>query len=180
MPPQDWSKVIAASVVPVVIISACGLLCLAFYNRLAAVVSRLRTFHRERLHEHESAARRRAAGEPGASDERRHELLLTMLGEQTARVTRRARLIRDALLCLLATIGCLTGCSLSIGVGVFWPAANYAAVALFMVGMVLLLLAVALAIAEMRRALDPVELESQFVTSLAGEPGDEANPAARG
>ena len=51
MPPFDWAKIINASVVPVVIISACGLLCLAFYNRLAAIVSRLRGFQRERLHE---------------------------------------------------------------------------------------------------------------------------------
>ena len=53
MPPSDWAKIISASVVPVVIISSCGLLCLAFYNRLAAIVSRLRGFQRERLHEQE-------------------------------------------------------------------------------------------------------------------------------
>ena len=46
---SDWAKIISSSVVPVVIISACGLLCLAFYNRMAAIVSRLRGFQRERL-----------------------------------------------------------------------------------------------------------------------------------
>ena len=46
---EQWLHVVAASVVPVVVISACGLLCLAFYNRLAAVVTRLRAFHREQL-----------------------------------------------------------------------------------------------------------------------------------
>jgi len=45
-PPEDWSRILSASVAPVVIISACGLLCLAFYNRLASVVSRLRAFQR--------------------------------------------------------------------------------------------------------------------------------------
>ena len=54
----DWSNIITAGVGPVIVISACGLLCLAFYNRLAAVVTRLRGFHRERLHEHEARWRR--------------------------------------------------------------------------------------------------------------------------
>jgi hypothetical protein len=35
----EWPSVISVSVVPVVIISACGLLSLAFYGRLAALVS---------------------------------------------------------------------------------------------------------------------------------------------
>src|SRR6476620_4889188 len=55
----DWSKVIAAGVGPIIVISACGLLCLAFYNRLAAVVTRLRSFHREQLQEQEILARLR-------------------------------------------------------------------------------------------------------------------------
>mgnify|MGYP000923026210 CR=1 FL=1 len=51
MPLQDWTKIISTSVVPVAIISACALLCLALYNRLASMVSRLRGFQRERLRE---------------------------------------------------------------------------------------------------------------------------------
>ena len=34
---------------PVVLISSCGLLCLAQYNRLAGIVARARAFHQERL-----------------------------------------------------------------------------------------------------------------------------------
>ena len=37
----DWMKIVPASVVPVVGLSACGLLALAFYNRMAAIVARL-------------------------------------------------------------------------------------------------------------------------------------------
>jgi len=40
MNPENWTRLIAASVVPIVVISAAGLLCLAFYNRLAAIVTR--------------------------------------------------------------------------------------------------------------------------------------------
>ncbi len=48
----NWSQVISLAVAPVVIISACGLLCLTFYNRLAFVVGRLRNLQRERLLEY--------------------------------------------------------------------------------------------------------------------------------
>jgi Protein of unknown function (DUF2721) len=54
---QEWTSIISLSVLPVVIISACGLLSLAFYGRLAAVVSRLRGFQREILVEQEKLER---------------------------------------------------------------------------------------------------------------------------
>ena len=53
----EWPSIISVSVVPVVIISACGLLSRAFYGRLAAVVSRLRGFQREILKEQEKPRR---------------------------------------------------------------------------------------------------------------------------
>lgn len=163
---QDWPRVLSASVVPVVIISACGLLCLAFYNRLASVVSRLRGFQRERLAEQERLSQPRRVGEHEPEWVRRRELVLDMLEEQTRRVARRARLIRLTLLCLLATIGCLTLCSLVTGISVLWPPAIYAAVGLFIVGLLLLLSGVVLAMLELKGALDPVELESEFVARL--------------
>jgi hypothetical protein len=53
----EWPSIISVSVVPVVIISACGLLSLAFYGRLAAVLSLLRGFQREILVEQEKLTR---------------------------------------------------------------------------------------------------------------------------
>ena len=92
------------SVVPVVVISACGLLCLAFYNRLSAMVTRLRGFHRERL-EHQGLLDRHgaaaASGPAAAQAAARHARLLDVLEQQTSHVARRARLIRSTLLCLL-------------------------------------------------------------------------------
>lgn len=169
---EDWPKVVASSVVPVVVISACGLLCLAFYNRLAAVVSRLRAFHRERLHEQAALERHSAAGtsDPAAAEAaERAARLLDVLEEQTDNVARRARLIRASLQCLLSTIGCLTVCSVLMGLSVVSHAFLVFGVGFFLAGMVLLLLAVGLAMAELRRALDPVELESRFIASLAAD-----------
>src|SRR5450432_1244928 len=108
----DWTKIISASVVPVVIISACGLLCLAFYSRLAAIVSRLRAFQRERLHEQEIADRDTSTDDADAA---RRRLLLAHLATQTSHVTRRAKLIRLTLGFLLLAIAMLIGCSLMLG-----------------------------------------------------------------
>ncbi len=163
---QDWSKVIVAGVGPIIVISACGLLCLAFYNRLAAVVSRLRAFQRERLDEQEALARARATGSSDQIASVRHQEVLGMLQVQTEHVTRRAHLIQRSLLCMLLTIACLAVCSLAVGLSVVWPYAMYLAVPLFVIGLLLLFSGVIFAAVELRQALDPVELESRFVTDI--------------
>ena len=162
---NDWSKIIVAGVGPIIVISACGLLCLAFYNRLAAVVSRLRAFQRERLNEQESLARERSAGGDQIAIVR-HQEMLGALQIQTERVTRRAKLIQQTLLCLLMTIACLALCSLVVGLSTVWAPAMYIAVPLFVIGLLLLFVGVVIAAVELKQALDPVELESQFVTDI--------------
>src|SRR5215831_2967718 len=103
----DWSRIIAAGVGPIIVISACGLLCLALYNRLAAVVTRLRAFHRERLHEQEALNHARKQVPADETAMVMHLEVLGMLETQTRHVTRRAKLIRNALACLLACVACL-------------------------------------------------------------------------
>jgi hypothetical protein len=157
MPVSDLSKVISSAVVPVVIISSCGLLALAFYNRLAAIVSRLRAFQRERLLELERM-------QNGKSE--RSERVLEHLEYQTVRVKRRANLIRLTLLFLLLTIGLLVGCCLMLGLAVVAPPAIYAAIVLFILGLLSMFGATIAAALELRRALEPVELESRFVSEV--------------
>jgi hypothetical protein len=171
--PQDWTKIISASMVPVAIISASALLCLAFYNRLASVVSRLRGFQRERLQEYEAYAQHKRSGREDASSLRHHRQMIKMLHVQTTRVYRRARLIRAALLCLLAAIGLLTLCSLSTGLGMLAPTwsagAGLAAEGFFLAGMLLLLAGALFGFAEIWGSLEPVHLETQVVTQLGLE-----------
>src|SRR6476659_7828743 len=110
----SYEKIITAGVGPIIVISACGLLCLAFYNRLAAVVTRLRAFHRAHLHDQDALA---AARERQPQDEAavvRHHEVIGMLDVQIRRVTRRAKLIRRTLICLLLTIACLAVCSMCL------------------------------------------------------------------
>src|SRR5436853_6699264 len=87
----DWSRIVSAGVVPIIVISACGLLCLAFYNRLAAIVTRLRAFHRERLAEQDALHRARSANPPDELHIVRRQEILGMLDVQTQAILRRAR-----------------------------------------------------------------------------------------
>jgi ABC-type nickel/cobalt efflux system permease component RcnA len=163
---DNYSRIITAGVGPIIVISACGLLCLAFYNRLAAVVTRLRAFHRERLHAHEALNHARKENPADETAAVMHHELLGMLETQTRHVTRRAKLIRGALTCLLATIGCLAICSLALGLSTFWPGLMCVAAVMFIVGLVLLIAAIVFALVEIRHALDPIELESRFVREM--------------
>src|SRR5690606_17379431 len=85
-PMDDWSKIISTGVGPIIVISACGLLCLAFYNRLAAVVTRMRAFHRERLHAHDAMDRAATANPPNEIEIVRQQELIGMLQVQMTSV----------------------------------------------------------------------------------------------
>jgi len=160
---SDITKIISASVVPVVIISACGLLCLAFYNRMAAIVSRLRGFQRERLKEQDRISQAQSHGD---GPQTRGFKLLDHLEAQTLHVSRRAKLIRLTLFFLLFTIALLICCCLSLGFSTLIPQAVYLAVALFLLGLFSMLGATISAMFELKAALQPAELESQFVSEI--------------
>ncbi|HUB26833.1 MAG TPA: DUF2721 domain-containing protein [Tepidisphaeraceae bacterium] len=162
MPLPDLARIISASVVPVVIISACGLLALAFYNRLAAIVSRLRAIHRERLHEHDVLSH--SEGHEESAIDRQE--MLRVLEIQTAHVARRAKLIRLTLFFLLLTVCLLIGCCLMLGLSVLLPGAIYLAVPLFMLGLISMLVGIICAMMELKEALQPAELESRFVSQV--------------
>lgn len=171
IPPEAWSKVISAAVVPAVLISASGLLCLAFYNRLTAIVGRLRIFQQEALREKEELRSRPKAGDTDILSRRVSQQTVDVLQHQMAQLLRRCRLIRRTLFGLLAAITCLLLCSMTAGGSVFWPGALYISGPLFMAGLLSMLGAIAFAMMELRVALDPVELESEFVVRVGGGPG---------
>ncbi|HEY8748394.1 MAG TPA: DUF2721 domain-containing protein [Tepidisphaeraceae bacterium] len=166
---DQWSRVLAATIAPVVIISACALLCLAFYNRLAAIIARLRAVQRERL-----VLQERFNSMTSTEIERctglHHTTMLESLAEQTAGIERRAKLIQATLLCLLSAILALVLCSLLNGFTIVWPGGAYAAAMMFFVGMLLLFSAITCAFREMLAALEPAQLETQIVGELTGNP----------
>lgn len=163
----DWRELSAAAVAPVVVVSACGLLCLALYNRLAAVVARLRMFERERIATLTALAEKQAAGQGEGMAARRDRRLLRITEEQIGKVTYRAVLLQRALLLLLGSICAMLACSLLSGLAMLWQPVMYGALVGFTSGVLLMLCGVGYAIAEMRRALDPVRLEESAVDELA-------------
>jgi hypothetical protein len=168
----EWPNIIGLSAVPVVIISACGLLSLAFYGRLAAVVARLRSFQREMLEEQEKIHQ-----SVGAEHLEQHRLV-EMLRIQTLQVTRRARLIRMALLFFLVAVALLIACSLALAFSWFAREAAFLAAILFVFGLLSMLAGVVAAMLELRGALQPVELEARFVSDTIIPPEDEGRREA--
>lgn len=156
-------------VAPVVMISACGLLCLALYNRLAAIVSRARAFHKERF---DAQARLATVTATERTDDdaavpylrRRVELL----GEQVGQILRRAALVRNAVVLLLVTVLFMLFCSLALGMSLLAPIFAGVALVCFLLGVATAIVAMALAIVELQRALDPVLLEHSAFVELEG------------
>jgi hypothetical protein len=162
---RDFSHIVTAGVGPIIVISAAGLLCLAFYNRLTAVVTRLRGFDRERLQE-QDAIDKHGGPEGDPALVAGHLAVLAMLREQIELVKRRAHLVRRTLVCLHVTIISLALCSLVVGLGTVWPGLHYAAVPLFVIGLLSLVLSCSFALLELHMALAPIEMEARFVSQL--------------
>ena len=155
----DLSRVVVAGVGPIIVISACGLLCSTFYNRITNVIVRLRAMQRERLAEQAAIERET---DPAARERRRE--LLGILAAQTDSLIRRIRLIRWTLFCLLFTIGSMVLCSLALGLSVVTPKLLGPAAGFFILGLTLLLAGIAFAVLDLAVAINPVVLETEYVT----------------
>ena len=160
---------ISTAAVPVVMISACSLLSLAFYNRIASIVSRLRSLQRECIEHQEKLHAHRNADEPDEMLARRTEQLIAMQRLQTRAVLRRARFLQRALICLLGGIGIFVICCLSLELYAF-EGANEAlgivSACLFLIASLVVFAGVCFALAEMRCALEPIIQESALVEDM--------------
>ncbi|NGX47896.1 MAG: hypothetical protein K1000chlam3_01281 [Chlamydiae bacterium] len=160
-----WTEIITSSVVPVVIISACGLLCLAFYNRLSVIVTRLRSLQRERLSEYKEIFRleEKKRGELARQEA---EQFLRFLEDQTADVLKRARFLQKCIFWLIFCISSLVLTSLLIGLSVVFPVLDSVVLFFYVLGLLALLYALSFAVREIRIALNPIQMESGFVQKL--------------
>jgi hypothetical protein len=156
---QDLNKVVTAGVGPIIVISACGLLCSTFYNRITNVIVRLRAIQRERLAE--EAYLLRETDEPARA---RRQELLGILGTQTDSLVHRTRIIRRVLFCLLSTIIAMVFCSLLLGLSMINPGLIGWSVGFFILGLALLILAMVFAMIDLMVAIQPVVMESEYVT----------------
>src|SRR4051794_28165345 len=114
-PMFEPAKFIGAAVVPAGMISAGGVFFLAPYKPLAAIVARLRAISRERMRGEEMAKPLAEEGEGHFSPWVRR-----MLGRGAQGVLGRAKLVRDALTCLIGAVLCMAMCSLAGGLATVW------------------------------------------------------------
>lgn len=151
---MDTSHLLTVAVTPVVLISACGLVTLALYNRLGAILSRLRAFHQQKL---------------GLLDDPHFDQasLLDMLDSQIVAVTRKGRLVQNGLCCLLAAIAALLLCSVFAGASVVYEGVGVVALGTGLLGVALFLAGIGWAMKELTLSLTPLEEETAYLDALA-------------
>lgn len=167
-------QTVQSFVAPVVMISANGLLCLAFYNRLAAVAHRVREIHRERF----DLATRQAASNgapPDPAGAAHVQARIHTLDELGHRLLHRVRLVRDALICLLLSVLFMLACSLALGLASLHDALNWAALGCFVLGAAAMGGGVVRAVQELRVTLDPLVFEHEMLERM--QEVEEGDPA---
>ncbi len=163
-------QIVQSFVAPVVMISANGLLCLAFYNRLAAVVHRVREINRERFDlETRLAGDGQKADAAGAA---RIKARIDTLHELGHRLFDRVKLIRDSLVCLLISVLFMLGCSLALGLAALSVVASWFALGGFVLGTVATGAGTAFALWELRVSLDPLLFEHAMLELMPDEKED--------
>lgn len=153
---------------PVAMISANGLLCLALYNRLTAVITRLRMFDKERFDVHATLLNDRTE-RPHSTASNPMLVRLTDLDEQCRLIARRARWLRDALLMLLIGVIGMLSSSLAIGLSQLWPSLSSVGLVIFVTGILCMIVGILFAVRELAISLDPLQVECTTLTDLAAE-----------
>ncbi len=158
-------NIIGLLISPVLMISACGLLCLTYYNRMAVMVARIRAFNSERM----NLLEKRIADQASQT----HDNLAASQRARSAAVEYqveallfRARLIRHTLVCLVGCIICMLTSSLALGMSLIFAWFAAAAPAVFVAGIAFLLVGMMMALRELRLSLTPVALEQDFLSDL--------------
>ena len=177
----DHLPTIQTLVAPIAVISADGLLCLALYNRMAAVIGRSRNINRERF----ELSARLSAADPSVADppETAHiERRLHVLDELGHQLFDRVRYVRDSLVCLLVAVLLMLGCSLAIGLTAVVAWFHRIALALFVLGVLVMMLGIVKAIQELWIALSPVLFEHEMMERSFDERTgqEESGGASRG
>ena len=158
-------ETIQSFVAPVVMVSANGLLCLAFYNRLSALANRSRAMNKERFDLVAELSALRTKGTEGLESEHL-ELRIATLDELGHQLYDRARWICRTLMSLLISVLCMLACSLCLGLANV--AETIAAVApwLFVAGIIAMMAGILAAIEELRRSLKPLLFEHEQIDDL--------------
>lgn len=157
---MDTVQLLSASVTPVVLISACGLVALGLYNRLNAILGRIRLFHQQKIELLEELDKGEAFDEVP---------LLNLIDSQITQVTLKGKAIQKALFCLLSAILAFLSCSLLAAAVVLHQAFGLLALAMHIAGLSLFLAGVGWAIRELTLSITPLEEESAYLETLTAQ-----------
>jgi len=152
--------VIQLFVAPAVMVSAGGLLCLAQFARLNAVMAQVRALNRERLAIFQDADRTKP---------QRRELLLQRaqgLEQQAGKMLAHTATVRNALRLLVLGILLMVLCSLTIGASLLFAPFGTAAVALFVLGLVSTFAGLCLVLIELGVSLEAIDFEHDNLNRL--------------
>jgi len=154
------ADMLALAVTPGILISSCGVVTTALYNRLGLILARIRAYHQRKLellvspHQHEVVG---------------PQFLLDMLDSQIVAVTAKARMIRNGLYFLLAAIIAFLLCTVFAGFAMWYDwfglvalASGFVAVCLFIVGL-------GWALREVTWSLSPLEEETAYLKVLTSQ-----------
>jgi len=155
---MNVSHLLSASVTPVVLVSACGLITLALYNRLAAILSRLRAFHQQKIE------LLKDVDEHGLHESR---TLLEMVDSQIEKVTYKARIIQKSLYCLLSAVMAFLSCSLLAAAAVLNSHFSAVALGMHFVGLLLFLAEIGWAIRELALSITPLDEENAYLETVS-------------
>jgi Protein of unknown function (DUF2721) len=141
----EISRLLQAILAPAIFVSATGLLILSINVRLMGMVSRLRQY----VHAKHDAAKNGRLEEAEA------------YSEQITSIEKRAELIRRCFLLVLISLAATIAACLLLGLGLYWADAAIAAVVVFVLGLVCLLIGTIYYIREVMVALSSVQQESR-------------------
>jgi hypothetical protein len=156
----SYADMLGLSVTPGILISACGVVSSALYNRLGVILARIRSYHQRKI-ELLVGPPRHDAVDPHA--------LLGLLDAQVAAVTAKARMVQKGLYCLLAAIVAFLLCAVCAGVATVCDWVGPVALASGLVGVCLFVAGLGWAVREVTCALSPLEEETAYLQALTSQ-----------
>ena len=154
---MDPSHLLSVSITPVPLISACGLITLALYNRLGAILARIRAFHQQKIE---------LLDYTPEHDDGEAQMLLKLLDSQIAKVTVKAKAIQKGLYCLLSAVMAFLLCSLFAAAAALYEWVGVLVIVMHVLGVSLFLVGIVCAMGELTHSLTPLEEESGYLETL--------------
>lgn len=138
---------------PAVMISAGSLICLAQFARFTAVITQIRSLHRERI----ATKQKLISAEHADRELLNHRSASLEL--QSIKMLAHAVTVKNALRLLVWGVLLMVFCSLTVGASLIIPALEFAVVVLFVLGLIATASGLYLVLAELGVSLEALEFE---------------------